>query len=451
MKRHPIRRVRFLFAPLWGWAGTTLVNTPLGVHRMSVVGLIQYLHNQFDPPRIDGELLQQYVAFDDAGAFRDIVARHGPMVLRLCRRRLGEADGDDAFRPYFWSLQACQIDSPPRGIGRVAAWRGPAGVSKSQPRTQIRRSKREVSSKTGTSPDPATELTVRKLFDVLDEEVNRLPESDRLPLMLVYWQGLTYEKTARALSLSTAALHGRLQRGRKRLADRMNARGYSRDDFAPLLLVPLPTVILPIDLLTRTVAVGATGASVPAAVAAMIGASTGKFIPTIALTVLIASASIIGIAANGSWSTESNLPPNQPVQPRPVTQAVDRFGDPLPEGAIARLGSLRFPHEGVWDFAVVDNATAMSLSMDGSVRFWNLATGRTNHSVRLEKTSGGIGLPAVSPDGKTVAAKDGSDINIWAAETGRWLKHFRVAPAAYSIYGSRQTEKLSPSIPTCPM
>jgi WD40 repeat protein len=58
---------------------------------------------------------------------------------------------------------------------------------------------------------------------------------------------------------------------------------------------------------------------------------------------------------------------------------VDRYGDPLPEGAVARLGSLRFWHDSHVGFTA-DSKKLMSVvkgRAGNDLRFWDLATGKT--------------------------------------------------------------------------
>src|ERR1700758_3045027 len=69
----------------------------------------------------DHELLAQFVGAQDEAAFTVLVERHGPMVLGVCRRALGNAhDAEDAFQATFLVLarKAGSLTRP----GLLANW-----------------------------------------------------------------------------------------------------------------------------------------------------------------------------------------------------------------------------------------------------------------------------------------------------------------------------------------
>src|SRR5262245_46488543 len=159
---------------------------------MSVAALVALIRRRYALASPDADLVLAYAARRDAAAFRRLVERHGPMVLRLCRRQLGDAHAaEDAFQATFLVLarRAGAIRRPEA----LAAWLyGVARRVCGNARTaRDRRRAAEACAPPRAATDPADALSARELLDVLDAELDRLPERLRLPLVLVYWQGLT--------------------------------------------------------------------------------------------------------------------------------------------------------------------------------------------------------------------------------------------------------------------
>jgi DNA-directed RNA polymerase specialized sigma24 family protein len=72
-------------------------------------------------PVPDRELLDRFVARQDEEAFAALVRRHGPMVLRLCRRSLPtEQDAEDVFQATF--LVLCRKATALQPRDSLAAW-----------------------------------------------------------------------------------------------------------------------------------------------------------------------------------------------------------------------------------------------------------------------------------------------------------------------------------------
>src|SRR5205823_4939747 len=89
----------------------------------------------------------------------------------------------------------------------------------------------------GVPARPMEDLTWRELRRVLHEELGRLPEKNRLPILLCHLEGQTQDEAARALGWSLGRLRGRLLRGRELLRRRLTRRGLAPS--VPLLVATL--------------------------------------------------------------------------------------------------------------------------------------------------------------------------------------------------------------------
>jgi RNA polymerase sigma factor (sigma-70 family) len=173
----------------------------------------------------DAGLLDRFLRQRDEAAFEALVVRHGPMVLEICRTVLGDAHAaEDAFQATFLVL-SCQARSIQRrdslaswlfGVARRVAIRAKCDAARrhSLARTLAERPAR-VEDRGPGAFDPAA----------LHEEVDRLPEKYRAPIVLCYWQGLTYEAAAQQLGCPVGTLSVRLKRAKDRLKTRLTRRG----------------------------------------------------------------------------------------------------------------------------------------------------------------------------------------------------------------------------------
>lgn len=109
----------------------------------------------------------------------------------------------------------------------------------------------------------------------------------------------------------------------------------------------------------------------------------------------------------------------------PAPRHVDRYGDPLPAGAIQRFGSLRLRHPQLVDFTILpDGKTAVSVGRDNTVRWWDLGTGKQTGERRLGDTP--LAKPTLSADGATVVGFRKKLCVVADAVTGRVTGSFPV-------------------------
>jgi len=211
----------------------------------------------------DRELVDRFLRQQDEAAFAALVQRHGPMVLALCRRILDhEQDAEDAFQATFLILvrRAGTLDNP----DLLSSWLyGVAYRTARKARTQAARRRaqeRQVASVT-TAEEPPVDHAWRELRSVLDDELNRLPEKYRLPLVLCYLEGLTNEEAASRLGWPPGSMSHRLARGREMLRDRMQGRNREAPAgfFALVLALRPEGGALPEHLLHTTVQAGLAG------------------------------------------------------------------------------------------------------------------------------------------------------------------------------------------------
>ena len=150
-----------------------------------------------------------------AESFVECVHWLGPMVLGVCRRILGnQAEADDAFQATFLAVFR-KWDSV-RDRRAVAGW-----VHRIAIRVAVRLARRRTT--VPLSPAPAVaapivdDLSWKEVRAVLDEELARLPDGLRTPLVLCYLNGMSRESAADILGWSVRTLHRRLEDGRARL------------------------------------------------------------------------------------------------------------------------------------------------------------------------------------------------------------------------------------------
>jgi RNA polymerase sigma factor (sigma-70 family) len=197
---------------------------------MQLGAALRHIHRLFDEGAIaglaDAQLLDRFRDRRDEAAFAALVDRHGPMVLATCRAVLRDRGAaEDVFQATFLLLarRAALIrDGAALGgwlhrVARRVAVRANADAGRRRRRERRAGLARAAGRENGTSPG---ELEV-----ALHEEIDRLPDRHRLPVVLCHLEGLPHAQAARQLRWSERTLRRRLAEARERLRSRLSRRG----------------------------------------------------------------------------------------------------------------------------------------------------------------------------------------------------------------------------------
>ena len=174
----------------------------------------------------DGQLLELFISGGHERAFEALVRRHGPMVLSVCRRILGNIhDAEDAFQATFVVLARRATSVLPPDL--VGNWLyGVAYRVATKARTaSARRRARERSAAQACRPAVTKPSERSGAGPFLDECLQGLSEKYRTPIVLCHLEGRSRQEAARLLRVSPGTLSSRLARGRKLLAKRLSRRG----------------------------------------------------------------------------------------------------------------------------------------------------------------------------------------------------------------------------------
>jgi RNA polymerase sigma factor (sigma-70 family) len=174
----------------------------------------------------DGQLLERFITGRDEAAFAALVERHGPMVWGVCRRVLPRHhDAEEAFQATFLVLARKATSVNHRET--VAHWLHAVAYQTARKARALafRRASRERGVSELPEPEsPACELTA-ELMQVVDEELNRLPDHYRAPVVLCDLEGRTRREASVRLGWPEGTVSSRLSRARALLARRLTRRG----------------------------------------------------------------------------------------------------------------------------------------------------------------------------------------------------------------------------------
>lgn len=282
-----------------------------------------------DPGEPDAALIGRFVAGDHA-AFAELVRRHTRLVWGRCRAALRcDSDADDAFQATFLALarHATSVRDP----NRLGPWLyAVAGrVCQNARRAANRRARREARAAVPEAGPSVADTAWDRAAEVVHEEVGRLPPSLRDAFVLCCLEGKPPALAAGQLGLSRTAFSVRFTRAKQKLLERLTARGVG----AVVAFAALCDATPPASAVERALALHPS-----AALLNLLSGAVPMAIPHAKLLLVLAvlSAGLVGLLLP--------IPAQEPKATPPKVEKVktDLHGDPLPDKAVMRLGTVKY-------------------------------------------------------------------------------------------------------------
>jgi len=376
----------------------------------------------------DGQLLERFISGGEEAAFTALVQRHGPLVLGVCRRVLAnEADAEDAFQATFLVLARKAGSIWKRES--VGSWlHGVAYRVARKARVECaRRRAHERQVATMARGDAPSALLWWDLRPVLDEELDRLGEKYRAPLVLCYLEGKTHEEAAQQLGWTNGTVCGRLARARELLRKRLTRRGVTlstgllaavvSQNAAPAVPAPLAASAVKAALLVLG---GKAAVAVVSAHAAGLAEGATRALVIGKLRTAAALLLALGLVGSGTGLLVHRMLVVLP--PAADTGPPDAHRASLP-GTDVPPGMYRFP-SGHVVFSLAFSPDGKVLASGGSdpvIRLRQAGTGRPVRSFRTHQ--GAVSTVLFTPGGKVLvsAGYDGT-IRSWDVATGKQLR-----------------------------
>ena len=418
--------------------------------------------------RSDGDLLRRYVVNREEEAFAALMRRHAPLVWGVCRRLLdNEQDAEDAFQAVFLVLvrKAESLHVGPS----LASWLHAVATRVAQKSrvTILRRHLREKRAETPLPSDPFATVEQRELRALLDEELDRLPEKYRAPLVLCYLEGLSYTEAAQRLGWRDGTVCGRLARAREMLRQRLSRRGLtlsvavlaamSAPTAAPAAMVTAAAKLAALFALGQTAGSGAVSAPVAAlAQGALHSMSMAKLKTVVALGAIVAL-----FAAGTGWTAHWVLAVASPemghrAEPSETREQPARQGlPPRDTGADAKRGadvnqptrSLRGHRDRITSVVYAsDGRWFATAAWDGTARIWDARTGKQVRRLDVpaprDYRDAHLSQIMFSPDNEFIvvvqqAAPKEPGVIVWNRRTGERVRDFPGLCAAITPDGKQ--------------
>lgn len=401
-----------------------------GAAMKRVVGCLRRVTLACDDGMTDGQLLERFLAASDEAAFTALVQRHGPMVMGVCRRMLGNRhDAEDAFQASFLVLAR-----KASAIGRrdlLGHWLyGVAYRTALKARATAGR-RRAVERQVEHMPE--REARAEKYWDdlqsLLDAELDRLPEKYRIPVVLCGIEGKSKREVARALGVPEGTVSSRLARANKMLRQRLTRRGLALSSGALTLAlsvdalsasVPPALLYSTSEAATATATGGAATSSASAKVAALAeGVLKTMFLQKLKLTAALALALAAAGAGMALVSVASEAPVGLAMRTPAAYQDAAKDAEAKPS-QWAEVSSWACVVPGAVAFSPDGKKLAAGAAFGNfsEVLLWDVASGESLNGLRGDADSRGLYTVAFSPDGKQIATGDPDGlVTLWDLAT----------------------------------
>src|SRR5262249_21299342 len=248
----------------------------------------------------DGQLLECFLTQRDDAAFAALVRRHGPMVWGVCRRILRNYhDAEDAFQATFLVLVRKAATVEPKEM--VANWLYGVAYQTALKARSVAARRKERERQVVEMPEPAFEEqhVWHDLQPLLDQELSRLPDKYRVPIVLCDLEGKTRKEAAQHLGWPEGTVAGRLATARKMLARRLAQRGVvlSGGTLAAMLTHNAASACVPPSVLSSTIqaatALAAGQAAATGVISVKVAALTEGVLKSMLLTKLKTAVAVL--------------------------------------------------------------------------------------------------------------------------------------------------------------
>lgn len=315
----------------------------------------------------DRQLLERFATRRDAvgeAAFAAIVARHGPMVMSVCRRNLPDAHlAEDAFQAVFLVLarRAREVRNPEA----LEGWLHGVALRTSRcARNRLARRRTEPIDDPARLRDPSPtadeSASRREQAEALHTAIDGLPPTFRMPVVLCYLEGLTIHEAAARLECSHGTIRSRIARAREKLRRALTGR-------IPSMIAAPQAGTIPSALVQTTARAALRFAfdplhKTPAAAIAreILRMLIVQRLRSACLTVLMLGGVAVGLGpraldalADPPAPSSRPIPrqPDEPPRPAPgrmfvVGRVVDPDGKPVPRARVMVYASLKWAGRG---------------------------------------------------------------------------------------------------------